>query len=267
MTMSGRGVKWVLSGWGGDHGISHPTGLDELFMAGHVGYFLKQAWWLSRGSFPRFMRIIMTSTVLQWFRPYGCFGNPQRGIPDILSDTFREKMKSMCRKNILYSVVDPVKHLESGALQERTELSSQLDARYGIQHLYPFLDHRVVDFAISVPKTMNYKHGKSRCVFRNAFKEILPEQFNSYFTKDDAVKTAYYRKRAMDDPDRMKNAADEIDRGLFAPYIDWKKLQNAVQLSRPNDNSGRYPVLKMKIQTCLDIQQTLQDIGVLTGSG
>lgn len=257
--MSGKGARFALSGWGGDHGISHPAGLYELFMSGYFGYFIKQAWWLSKGSLPDFIRIAASNTVMQWFRPYSYFGNPCKGIPDILNGAFAKRMKGKCKKNIIYSIVDPVKYLESGAVQERTELLARLDAGYGIQHLYPFLDFRAVDFAMSVPRPLFYKRGVKRYIYRKAFADILPEQFDHYFTKDDAAKTAYYRKRALDNPERLKNAANAIDRNLFSPYIDWEKLEKAIGTSSPKDDSGRYPILKMKIQACLDIQQNLAE--------
>ncbi len=257
--MSCKGARFVLSGWGGDQGISHPAGLYELFMSGYFGYFIKQAWWLSKGSLPDFIRIAASNTVMQWFRPYSYFGNPCKGIPDILNGAFAKRMKGKCKKNIIYSIVDPVKYLESGAVQERTELLARLDAGYGIQHLYPFLDFRVVDFALSIPRSLFYKQGVKRYIFRKAFSRILPEQFDHYFTKDDAAKTAYYRKRALDNPERLKNAANAIDRNLFSPYIDWEKLEKAIGTSSPKDDSGRYPILKMKIQACLDIQQNLAE--------
>ncbi len=171
----------------------------------------------------------------------------------------RQENEGKCKKNIIYSIVDPVKYLESGAVQERTELLARLDAGYGIQHLYPFLDFRVVDFALSIPRSLFYKQGVKRYIFRKAFSRILPEQFDHYFTKDDAAKTAYYRKRALDNPERLKNAANAIDRNLFSPYIDWEKLEKAIGTSSPKDDSGRYPILKMKIQACLDIQQNLAE--------
>jgi len=40
---------------------------------------------------------------------------------------------------------------------------------------HPFLDHRIVEFAFSLPATQKIRHGWTKYVMRNAMKGIIPE--------------------------------------------------------------------------------------------
>lgn len=53
---SAHDVKFVLSGWGGDEGISHRASLNELFLRGYWGRFLREIRKSSKGSPLRFAK-------------------------------------------------------------------------------------------------------------------------------------------------------------------------------------------------------------------
>ncbi|MEA4888961.1 MAG: asparagine synthase-related protein [Clostridiaceae bacterium] len=258
--LSLRGVKHILSGWGGDDAVSLRAGLYQILLRGYVGYFIKQTLWLAKGSPLRLIKIIASNTVMQWFRPFARFGNPNKGQPDIMKREFRQRLKKRCGKDILYFSVDPIKHIQSGVIQTRTELTAYLDAECGIQHLYPFLDYRAVDFAFSIPRYMYYKDGVNRYIFRKAFAGILPREFGGYFTKDDPAKSDFLTGRLTEE--KIKKAAGLINRELFSPYIDWNRFDEAVSLISPEKAALRLRLtLNRKTWVCLDIEQVLTDIG------
>jgi asparagine synthase (glutamine-hydrolysing) len=186
--LTARGVKLTLTGWGGDQGISHRTNLKELFFHGDWGYFLKEARYLAKGSLLRFIKVILSNTVMTFFGPFSYCDISRQGQHRIVRREFARKMKRCCKRDILYFTVAPVKHLESGNIQTRTELAAWVDAEYNVQHLFPYLDYRVVDFAMSVPRRLYYKEGMNRYLFRKAFEQILPEQLCYYPYKDDIAR-------------------------------------------------------------------------------
>ncbi len=259
--LSSKDVKNIFSGWGGDEAASMRVNLYQILLQGYVGYYLKQARWLAKGSPWRFLKVIASSTVRQWFRPFSYFGNPGKDLPDILNKKFKKRMRRHCKKDILYFTVDAAKHIQYGVIQSRTELSAQLDPVFGVQHLYPYLDYRVVDFALSVPRYIYYKQGMNRYIFRKAFAGILPEQFNDYFIKDDPAKSAFlHQERAAEN---VEDIADKIDRELFAPYIDWDAFQRARGLSASASKNVALKThlsLLKKLKGCFSIQQILKSV-------
>jgi len=255
--MSSRGVKYILSGFGGDEAASLRAGLYQILLQGYPDYFLKQARWLSKGSAVRFVKVLVTNTVLQWFKPYSYFGKPNKNVPDILKNEFRKKTKKQCKKDIVYYSVDAIKHIQTGSIQARTDLSALLDAEYDIRHLYPLLDYRVVDFALSIPRCAYYKNGINRYVFRKAFASILPPVFDDNFSKDDPAKAEFFAKNL--NADKLKQTASLIDRDIFDPYVDWNKLGKVVETFQPQNNLGPFIIMQDKIFSCLNIGRALRE--------
>lgn len=253
--LTARGVKFVLTGWGGDQGISHRTNLKELFCLGDWGYFLKEARYQAKGSLLRFIKIILSSTVPVFWGPFSYFNFSAFERPGIVNRAFKRRMKRRCKRDILYFTVDPVKHLESGNIQTRTELLAWVDADYNMQHLFPFLDYRVVDFAMSVPRRLYYYHGTNRYLFRKAFERLLPEKLCYYAYKDDIARCAYFGGTTKKKLEEAKNTAKLLDRGMFSPYIDWYKLEELLGSPAGQNDLRNNHLLVWKIQVCYLLQR------------
>ncbi len=137
--MSAHNVRFVLTGWGGDEGISHRANLNELFLRGYWGYFFKEIRQLAKGSPLRFAKLIFANTIMPLFSTYAIFGNPNKGRPVIINKKFLEKMKKDCKRDTFTFKVNPQKHIQSGGIQTRTELLAWVNADYNTQHLRPYL--------------------------------------------------------------------------------------------------------------------------------
>jgi asparagine synthase (glutamine-hydrolysing) len=257
--LTARGVKLILTGWGGDQGISHRTNLKELFFHGDWGYFLKEARYLAKGSLLRFIKVILSNTVMTFFGPFSYFDNSRQGQPRLVRREFARKMKRRCKRDILYFTVDPVKHLEFGNIQTRTELAAWVDAEYNVQHLFPYLDYRVVDFAMSIPRRLYYHHGMNRYLFRKAFESLLPEQLCYYTYKDDIARCTYFSGTTNKSYETTKNTAKLLDRDLFSSYIDWDKLEKMVDSPECLEDLKTNYLLSRKIQVCFFLQRIIAE--------
>lgn len=67
-----------------------------------------------------------------------------------------------------------------------------LTMMHGIECRVPYLDHRLVQFGLSVPTSFRYREGEQKIILRNAARSYLPSQI-----------------------------IDRKKQGLFAPYLDW----------------------------------------------
>ncbi len=257
--MSSQGIGAVMSGWGGDEGISHRADLLELLLCGNVRQFFKEAWFLTKGSPIRFIKLILLLPVNFLCRPYSFFGTQNKTVPIIMKKEFAKSLKKHCKKDILYFKVNPVKHIESGVSVSRTELAAWVGADYHIQYLFPFLDHRVVDYAMSIPRHLYYKHGLSRYIFRKTFEPILPKQLCYNMSKYDLAREKYW-KEADDIQKKVEIVIGLIDKEMFASYIDWEKLEELVA-GKYFQKSLREGILTLlKIQIFYDLQRILEDV-------
>ena len=66
-------------------------------------------------------------------------------------------------------------HWIAGNLVDCLRVSDRVSYAFSVEPRYPFLDHRIVEFALSLPTTQKIKKGWSKYVLRNAMKGIIPE--------------------------------------------------------------------------------------------
>jgi len=257
--MASRGVSYILSGWGGDQGISHRANLFELFLTGYWGHFLKEIRSAANGSPLWFMKLLIYNTVYQLFKPYGGFGRSDKDVMIFIDKRLEKKMKRKTKKEILYFSISPVKHIESGYIQSRTETAAWMDADYSVQHLYPFLDYRVVDFAMSIPRHYYYKNGTSRYIYRQAFRDILPKEIYRFTSKNDIAKSTYFTDKLTDIISNMKKVADMLDRDVFSGYIDFDQLHDMLDHMAPDDKKNILAINR-RILFCYRMQQILEEM-------
>ena len=84
--------------------------------------------------------------------------------------------------------------LTSGHLQYRMESWAAHGATLGITYAFPLLDQRLVEFALSIPDRLYFKHGWKRWLYRTAMAGVLPDdvRWNPY--KKDVAMVAQVRR-------------------------------------------------------------------------
>ncbi len=256
--MSSHGIRMVLSGWGGDEGISHRADLFELLFHREFKHFFEEARYLTNGSFLRYVKLMVSIPVLLLRRPYSVFGSQSKGIPLIINRQFQKMERKHCKRDILKLKVNPVKHLESGVTVSRTELTAWIGADYQIQYLYPFLDYRVIDFAMSIPRHLYYKRGMTRYIYRKAFDSILPTEICYNVSKIDIAREKYWK-----DFDDLQRKAEYvmglIDKKMFDDYIDWEIVERLVGEGYFKEQSRGSIFTLIKLLVCYDIQRLVQE--------
>ncbi len=255
--LASRGITFVLSGWGGDQGISYRANLSELFLHGYIGKFLGEIKVLAKGSPLRFMKILLSNTLFEFFKPYRVFSTPDKSLLPIANDHFSKKAK---RENKKYTLpYSPVKHLVSGYIQNRTEHAAWMDAGYSIAHIYPYLDYRVVDFAMSIPRHLYHKNGVKRYLYREAFKGILPKAIYQFTSKNDIAKSTYFTNALPDIVKKLKQKIHELKNTVFVNYIDFDELLYRLDHMAADDKRNILS-LNRRISICYNILQILNQV-------
>lgn len=253
-----KGIRCMLSGWGGDQGISHRAGLYELFMNGYWGHYIKEVAYLSKGSTVKFVKIVISSVFMQLFRPHNLL-HRQNYMDTIANTSFNKNYKKYRKKPLLYFGSHPIKHLESGNIQTRTELTAWVGADYNIQYLFPFLDYHVVDFAMQVPNYMYYKLGINRYIYRKAFEELLPKDLCYYMPKDDIARSTY-NLNSINYANEAYSIQKKIQRNLFNKYIDFNKVEATSSNENKESSKLKNMMIFKQLSVCCNLQKLVENV-------
>ena len=87
--------------------------------------------------------------------------------------------------------------LRSGHLSQRIESWSSHGAMAGIEYLYPLLDRRVIEFALSAPDHLYMRDGWKRWLYRSITEGILPDEVRWNKRKEDPAASEQVRRVYM----------------------------------------------------------------------
>ncbi|MBN2770079.1 MAG: hypothetical protein JXR90_05210, partial [Spirochaetes bacterium] len=125
-------------------------------------------------------------------------------------------------------------YINLGYHQERLESWAALGRKAGIRYVYPYLDKRIVEFALAIPSFLYSKVGQSHYLYRQAILQYLPSFLLNKIKPSEKhrVKKFFYEiyKSMLDD--NIKSMIDKFD----SPYIDKEKyLKQYVETTRKFD--------------------------------
>ncbi|MCY4598786.1 MAG: asparagine synthase-related protein [Acidobacteria bacterium] len=229
---AGLGVEALLSGWGGDEGISfNGRGLyPQLLRSGDVGRLWRELGERSR----RPLRALVANAVLPAVAPGAaravralrCGDWPFRRNVTFIHPGFAKRVRPLpAGDRRRGGMLDARVHLlQSGRLSDRMEQWAVSGARHGIEYRYPLLDRRVLEFALGLPADQ-YRRGRwSRWLMRRALDPMLPPEVcwnrsqrdPHYASVRDVAAQAMVRVRAM-----IEGREGALSRGR---YLDLPRL-------------------------------------------
>ena len=234
-----RGVRTVFTGHGGDEGVSHRANPFELWYNKEYGAFLRQLWRSSEG---RRFRLISAAKNLLYviYKGYFEYLRPSRFASaqdsGIMQPDFIGRMKASVKPRPVYFAVDPPKYIRSGGSRYRPETAAYQGSEYDVRYIFPFLDYRVVDYALSIPRYLYLNGGTNRYIYREAFKDIIPRSLYTCMNKDSPV-----TKPSEDDGnarlmEAFKKNLAELDIDYWQKYMDFGKLNTLAEKENLTEN-------------------------------
>ena len=189
-----RGVRVLLSGWGGDEGASfNGRGhLEHLLLSGRWGKLAAEC--RARGMrlrgllFGCVLRLTWPGLVLDLERLWR--GKGRRSRRGFIDPAFRRRMQPRPEPVPRYLDVrrSQVRLLQSAHLSTRMEGWTASGARRGIEYRYPLLDRRILEFALGLPPAQ-FRRGKwGRWLMRHALRSVLPPEVCWYPSKQDPAR-------------------------------------------------------------------------------
>lgn len=184
-----RGVRTILSGWGGDefvsyHGVACYGG---LFWSGRVIAALREIYREAR-RLPRpwrrfaslgYRKLLLPLSPAQWglkITGAHCHRPEFRHLlrPETASKVAKIAQTPRLARPRFSARADQLAMYRLGYLVSRIESWAASSGRDHIEYRYPLLDKRLVEFALGVPPELYRQQGYGRFLFRRAVSDLLP---------------------------------------------------------------------------------------------
>ena len=256
-----QGARVMFTGHGGDEGVSHRSNFFELWYNGERRALLPAIWRSTKGQSLRPLRWGYR-VVNQFAKVHPYFKEEFRSgkhIESLMSGTFKDRMANTPHPP-LYFAYDPVAYIMQGGTRVRMDNAAVQGAQNGVQYLFPFLDYRVIDFAVSIPRECYQNGTGNRRIYRQAFDDIMPQSLRDMHYKD----TPSQRGLTIDDfpwaAGTFRQTVAEVlaylDRDFWATYLDWDAVEAAVQLREDfsEEEYGRASFVVGELMYCAALQ-------------
>lgn len=203
-----RGVQTMFSGWGGDQAISFngKGRRGSLLLSGRLGELARLGGGGKSGLVAGLRR------ALSELRPAMPSKSWAKKIESAyLSDTARKQVAeappiispSGGAKAMMRALI------HSSGLTDRMEAWAQAARPLGITYVYPLLDRRIVEFALSLPDHFFVRPGARRWIFRQILDPMIPDLVRHNDSKDEPDRIAALRPALHG---ALVECADLIDR-------------------------------------------------------
>ena len=234
-----HGVRVLLSGWGGDEGVSfNGRGLyAHLLLSGRWLRLAAECRASGRG-----LRHVLGETVKSLAPPLPRrlrrpWRDPRSFPNSFIDPAFarRQRLWPSPRRVAVGTRRTQLRLLRDGHLIRDTECFADSGARHGIEYRYPLLDRRLLDLALGLPPEQ-FRRGKwNRWLMRHAAQSLLPPDVCWRLDKDDIhllpdlpgdAKEEVYRVilRALEAPGAASSTR--------ARYVDMPRLLDSLRTGR-----------------------------------
>ena len=218
-----RGVRVLLSGWGGDEVASYNGRgyYEELLLGGRLVRLWREVRTRSRHPLAHILGFVALPLAA-----------PRVG--QALRDLRRRPPRSV------RGMAPPKRHfsvrgaqiamLRHGHLGERAEGWAESGARQGVEYRYPLLDRRLLDFALGLPPEQYRRGPWSRWLMRHALRAVLPPAVCWNRRKADPVRVeAVTRARVEALSEARRTVASRATPPARSRYLDAAGLDDALE--------------------------------------
>lgn len=233
--LSRLGARVVFTGHGGDEGVSHRANPYEMFRYHEFYHYFRYMFSTTNGLDKRIIRTLKRckKNLIDdrfVFRKSYYTGIKADGV---LKDAFEKTYKADLIH--MYFAYDPIAYIRNGGSRLRLDNVALLGAYSKVRYIAPYLDHRVVDYAVSIPRYQFLRGRKNRYIFREAFKDIIPDSlYRMKIKSDNSHKSEKVDPNWFDEFKRQKTmVADKLDRKVWDRYLDFDAIEAWKEKSKP----------------------------------
>lgn len=256
-----KGARVVFTGHGGDEGVSHRPNAYELFYHKEYLSYVRYMWEWTRDGKHRIYHTLrrcykdLTQVRKQFTSSY----EDVFAVKDILSAEITAKYQDAERPPLKFTY-DPKAFINQGGSRNRLEVVALLGAYSGVRYMVPFVDYRVIDYAVSIPRHMYLKNRTRRYIYREAFKDILPESLYTLNCKEDNSWKNRERveQREEDYIDKKKRMVAMLEREYWERYLNFDRLEEWAATPYSEENTIRDKGVGRAISNCVLLQNAVK---------
>lgn len=239
------GARLVMDGHGGDYTVNvrAPAMLGRILRRGHVRRFVRE-FGARRAATGRSRWQVWREDVLSALLPLRLL-TAARAVRRGFVPLWRTHPVAPAFAARLFAggAVDPLRLRQSQAMLNRWEsrwrhllakasaaapFAATLAAGHGLDFSRPFHDPRVVEFALAIPESLQFKHGLERHLARQALADRLPPQLLARGPGNDAEEPDLFRMANRAAPGGLAEAR-RLDRdGRLSRYVDFAALERMI---------------------------------------
>lgn len=261
--LSGRGIRTVFSGWGGDEAATMRFGPSGLLESGELRAFLHEASYAAGKNPKKYLGFIKRALTAVRDSHAQWDGRAANGWQfNIAKDEYAHRILSKREKKYNYFGWNPVENLLTGGMESRTAIAAASGADMGMVYMFPMLDPLLIDYALNVPRRLYMKDGRRRLLPQKALEDIVPGYLTKFsgesnVEKLDTGRMDFYYEVA----EETQSRTDEIilarlDRELFAEYVDFDAIERNLLHA---DNTVERNVLRSIMRTLYKMQLLLKE--------
>ena len=228
--MHEQGAQAVFTGHGGDEGISHRGGRYELLCNGELLPYLQLHYRDLEGISLRPLKTLYAASLgaVHDRKKYHKTIKKEELVSPVLCKSFTARMAATFREQPFHFFTKPYRYVLQGGTRDRLENAAFQGASAGVRYLFPFVDYRVMDFAVSIPRHLYVSNGETRVLYRNAFADLMPDSLRRVSYKA-MVSLRHIKSRNMD------SDAYVINRGYIVNKLDpeyWRGILDLEAIAR-----------------------------------
>lgn len=224
-----QGARVVFTGHGGDEGVSHRGRRYELIRYREYGTYFRYYRQGLAGKRLRFLRSLRSG----WkdaradkrasTRTSACV----RSHTELFTEDFGNRMDRLYVPKEFTFNYEPDTYVMQGGTRPRMDNAAYQGALNGMRYLFPYVDYRVMDFALSIPRAQYVGPETTRVIFREAFRDLLPDAlYNRNFKYQ-----ASTHDQISEPPDlnryyeQVEQTLSKLDGDYWGQYLDLTKVR------------------------------------------
>lgn len=259
------GCRVVFTGHGGDEGVSHRADPFEMFQYREYWHFYKYLWEQNAGKKFRFLRTM--KLFYKRFQRRKFFRTDplviEERAPELLKKEFKEQYLHMPMP-VLTFAFDPIQYFYSGNTHNRPDVTALLGAYSDVRYIFPYLDYEVIDYAMSIPRYLYLNGSQKRYIFRQAFKDLMPDSLYRCTAKNNPSTLNYHQE----DTEWFEHYApykdylyQSLDRDFWADYLDFDQIDNWYKAPKPSDQDKmQFANIALKLEQCMQYQNMIKTV-------
>lgn len=264
--MKPQGVNVVFSGHGGDEGVSHRASPFELLCNFELWAYFKIHWHYLKGKKLRVLRALrsayqeakMKIPANMFYASEECYDLP------LFTKEFNQHMYRDHRVRATPFRYAPYRYVRQGGSRFRLDTAAYLGAYCGVRYLFPFIDHRVMDFSVSIPRRLHVNHVINRLIIRESFSDLLPDSLKELRYKD-APSLRNSEKpevRTQQFQNGMSSLLQRLDQDLWKGILDFERLEDFSHREvLSSDDVERLNLVSIKLTRFIMVQNILENAG------